>query len=342
MANTSSESASGETTPGQVSAGPAQTPVLKTPEPGGSSPLFGIALKLMSLVSFMAMVTIIKLAGQKEIPIGEIVFFRSAFATLPVIVYMAARGVFSGGWKTRHPLGHLWRGVVGSIAMACNFLGITLLPLPDAIAIGYAMPLMTVIFAAIFLGEKVRLFRWTAVAVGICGVAVISFPKVTLLESGLGSRETLGLLAMLGFTVFAATASILVRRLVQTEETHTIVLYFSLSSTVLSLLTLPFGWVVPDPLTLCLLMVAGLCGGGAQILLTQSYRYADVSTIAPFEYASIIFGLAIGYFMFGETPTLTMLIGTVIVVSAGIAIIFREHRLGLERRAQRKLVTPQG
>ena len=118
-------------------------------------------------------------------------------------------------------------------------------------------------------------------------------------------------------------------------------LYFSLSSTVLSLLTFPFGWVMPDPLTLALLIVAGICGGGAQILLTQSYRYADVSTIAPFEYGSIIFGLAIGYFLFDETPTLSMLIGTAIVVSAGIAIIFREHRLGLERKSQRRIVTSQ-
>lgn len=317
-------------------------PRLTTPEPGGRSPLFGILLKLLSLVSFMGMITIIKLAGQDEIPLGEIVFFRSAFAMLPVMAYMAFRGVFLRAWKTGRPLAHLSRGIVGSAAMACNFLGVMLLPLPDAIAIGYAMPLMTVIFAAIFLGEKVRLFRWTAVAVGICGVLVISLPKITLIESGLGSRESLGLLAMLGFTIFAATASILVRRLVRTEQTHTIVLYFSLSSTILSLLTFPLGWVVPDPLTIVLLMIAGVCGGGAQILLTQSYRYADVSTIAPFEYASIILGLAIGYFMFGEVPTWSMLLGTVIVVSAGIAIIYREHRLGLERRAQRKLVTPQG
>tara|TARA_B100000749_G_scaffold25981_1_gene18426 strand:+ start:235 stop:1251 length:1017 start_codon:yes stop_codon:yes gene_type:complete len=337
MAMTYEQTPSGASAP---AAAPA-APLLKTPEPGGSSPLFGIALKLMSLVSFMAMITIIKLAGQDDIPLGEIVFFRSAFATLPVFTYMIVRGVFVQAWKTEHPLGHVWRGLVGSAAMACNFLGVMLLPLPDAIAIGYAMPLMTVVFAAVFLGEKVRLFRWTAVAVGICGVLVISLPKVTLIESGLGSGEALGLLAMLGFTVLAAAAAIQVRRLVITEQTYTIVLYFSLSSTVLSLLTFPFGWVMPDPLTLALLIVAGICGGGAQILLTQSYRYADVSTIAPFEYGSIIFGLAIGYFLFDETPTLSMLIGTAIVVSAGIAIIFREHRLGLERKSQRRIVTSQ-
>ena len=89
-------------------------------------------------------------------------------------------------------------------------------------------------------------------------------------------------------------------------------------------------------------MVAGFCGGGAQILLTESYRHADMSTIAPFEYTSIVLGLIIGYFLFDDIPTATMLIGTAIVVGAGIFIIFREHRLGLERRGARKHMTPQG
>ena len=89
-------------------------------------------------------------------------------------------------------------------------------------------------------------------------------------------------------------------------------------------------------------MAAGFCGGVAQILLTQSYRYADKSTIAPFEYTSIILGLIIGYFLFDDVPTGVMLIGTAIVVGAGIFIIFREHQLGLERRGARKHVTPQG
>jgi len=332
------KSGPGVSAPGAASA----AAVPRTAESETRSPLFGITLKVISVLSFMVMVTIIKLVGQDDMPVGEIVFFRSAFAILPVMAYLLARGVLIEAWKTERPFGHMIRGLVGATAMGLNFLGITLLPLPDAIAIGYSMPLLTVVFAAIFLGEKVRLFRWSAVAVGICGVLVISLPKITLIESGLGSREAMGVFAILGSAVFAATASIQIRRLVRTEQTHTIVLYFSLSSTLLALVTLPFGWVVPDMTTLGLMLVAGICGGGAQLLLTQSYRYADVSTIAPFEYCSIIIGLAVGYLLFDETPTMSMLIGTVIVVSAGIAIIYREHRLGLERRAQRKLVTPQG
>lgn len=305
------------------------------------SPLFGILLKLLSVTSFVVMVTLIKMIGSK-LPTGEIVFFRSLFAILPVFVFLALRGQLRGVWSTRRPLGHLMRGTVGVLAMGLNFYGVTQLPLPDAIAIGYAMPLLTVVFAALFLGETVRLYRWSAVAAGLTGVLVISWPRLTLFSTGLGSGEAFGVVALLLSAAFGATAAMLVRRLVVTEKTPTIVLYFSVNAAVLALLTLPFGWVVPDLLTLLIMLVAGICGGLAQILLTQSYRYADVSTIAPFEYASILLGLAIGYLLFEEIPTLTMLLGTTIVIAAGIFIIFREHRLGLERKAQRKLVTPQG
>ena len=141
---------------------------------------------------------------------------------------------------------------------------------------------------------------------------------------------------------FAALAQIFIRKLVMKERPATVVFYFTLSSMVLALLTLPFGWVVPDWQTLALMAMAGFCGGLGQILLTQSYRHADVSTIAPFEYTSIVLGIVIGYFLFDDVPTWTMLIGTTIVVGAGLFVILREHALGLERKAQRKLVTPQG
>lgn len=127
-----------------------------------------------------------------------------------------------------------------------------------------------------------------------------------------------------------------------TEGTASIVFWFSVSSTVMSLATLPFGWVVPGPGQAALLVAAGLMGGVGQILLTSSYREADASVIAPFEYVSMIFALAIGYALFDEVPTLTMLVGAAIVVTAGILIIWRERQLGLERARQRKSMTPNG
>ncbi|WP_085025076.1 DMT family transporter [Ensifer aridi] len=306
------------------------------------SPMKGIVLKILSVVVFVCMSTSIKAAGN-DIATGQITFYRSAFAMVPILLFLACRGELRDAFRTSNVSGHLARGFVGILSMSCGFYGLVHLPLPEAIAIGYAMPLLAVAFAAIFLGEIVRLYRWSAVVIGMVGVLIITWPRLTLFdEGGLGSSEALGAIAVLLSATLGAMAMVLVRKLVQKERTHTIVLYFSLSASVFSLATLPFGWTSMSWQAFFLLMIAGFCGGVAQILLTESYRHADMSTIAPFEYTSIVLGMAIGYVLFGDIPTGTMLAGTVIVVGAGIFIIYREHQLGLERKGARKHVTPQG
>jgi len=135
---------------------------------------------------------------------------------------------------------------------------------------------------------------------------------------------------------------VFVRKLVLAETTAAIVFYFMLTASVLSLCTLPFGWVIPTATEAVLLVLAGLLGGVGQVFLTSSYREADASVIAPFEYASMIFALAIGYVVFDEVPTGMMLGGAALVILAGVLIIWRERKLGLERARQRKAMTPQG
>jgi drug/metabolite transporter (DMT)-like permease len=121
---------------------------------------------------------------------------------------------------------------------------------------------------------------------------------------------------------------VLVRRLLDTEKTATIVLYFSVTASVFALTTIPFGWHTLNPTQVVALVLSGFCGGLGQILLTQSYRHADVSTIAPFEYTSVLLGIGIGYFVFAEVPGWATIIGSAIVTSSGLFIIYREHRLG--------------
>jgi drug/metabolite transporter (DMT)-like permease len=136
--------------------------------------------------------------------------------------------------------------------------------------------------------------------------------------------------------VCAALAQVFVRKLVQTETTSAIVFYFSVTATVLSLLTLPWGWTLPSLEVIGLLICAGLLGGIGQILLTTSYRHADASLIAPFEYASMLLSIAVGYTIFGEVPGAATLAGGTMIVIAGILIILRERQLGIERARQRK------
>lgn len=307
-----------------------------------SSPLRGIVMKIASVAVFVGMQACIKLAGH-GMPSGQITFYRSAFAIVPILVYLAIRGDLRSAFQTNNPFGHLKRALIGVTSMMVGFYGLVLLPLPDAIAIGYAMPLLAVVFAAVFLRETVRLYRWTAVFVGLIGVMIISWPKLTLFsEQGFGSAAATGAVAVLLSAGLGAAAMLQVRQLVKEEKTATIVLFFSLTASVLSAFTWFFGWQVLSWPALGLMALAGFFGGLGQILLTESYRHADVSTVAPFEYTSIILGSVIAYLLFGEVPTATTLTGAAIVVGAGIFIIYREHQLGLERRAARKASTPQG
>lgn len=304
-------------------------------------PLRGIALKIASVLVFIVMSSMVKATAQ-HIPAGQAVFFRSFFAIPVIVAWLALRGELSIGFYTANPLGHVWRGFAGTCAMGLGFAGLGYLPLPEVTAIGYASPLLTVIFAAMFLNEDVRLFRLSCVALGLAGVLVVLSPRLTVLHGGAGQTEALGAMLVLGGAVFAALAQVFVRKLVQTERTATVVFWFSATASGLALVTIPFGWVIPTPWEATLLVGCGLLGGLGQILLTSSYREADASLVAPFDYASMLFALGIGYFVFAEVPTGTMLLGAAIVVTAGILIILRERKLGKDRAAQRKAQTPQG
>jgi len=305
-------------------------------------PLRGIALKVGSVIVFIVMASLIK-AVADHVPPGQSVFFRSFFAIPVILVWLMMRRELPKGLGAHNPLGHFWRGFMGTAAMGLGFAGLAYLPLPEVTAIGYAAPLLVVIFAAMFLGEDVRVFRLSAVALGLVGVVIVVWPRLTLVSTTTaGHLEAFGAMLVLSGAVFSALAQVFVRKLVMTEKTPAIVFYFSLTASLLALLTLPFGWVIPTPREALLLIGAGLLGGVGQILLTSSYREADASVVAPFDYASMLFALAIGYWVFGEVPTWTMLAGASLVVTAGVLIIWREHKLGLERARQRKAMTPQG
>ena len=305
-----------------------------------ANPMRGIAMKVLSIALFIAMQSMVKLAGP-GIATGEITFFRSFFALVPIMGWLAFRGQLAGSFKTANPMGHFYRGFVGVSSMGLGFYGVVHLPLPEAIAIGYAMPLFAVIAGAVLLGEDVRRYRWGAVIAGFLGVVVILWPRLTLFESGrLGEKELAGVMAVLFSAALAAVAMVHVRQLVRTERTPTIVLYFSITSAIFSLGTLPFGWAWPSLSQATLLICAGFIGGIGQILLTESYRYAEVSTIAPFEYTSIIWGTIFGYYLFGDLPDGTLLFGAAIVIGAGIFILFRETRRQVDTGRKDRTLTP--
>jgi drug/metabolite transporter (DMT)-like permease len=305
-----------------------------------SDPVRGIILKIISVCCFVVMATLLK--ATQTIPPGEMVFFRAFFAMLPVLAYLAWKRRLSHAFITRRPLGHIARGMFGVASMGLGFFALTRLPLPEATAISYATPLLIVIFSAVLLNERVHIFRWTTVLIGLVGVVIILWPRLTVFSGGeaLGDAQAIGAIGALMAAILSAFAVLQVRNLVQTERTEAIVTYFFLSASCLALLTLPFGWVMPTPEQAALLIGAGFFGGVGQLLMTSCYRYADMSVIAPFEYVSLILTIIIGFIVFADVPTVTMLIGALIIVASGIAVILRERQLGLDRTRAREATTP--
>ncbi|MCB1509049.1 MAG: DMT family transporter [Hyphomicrobiaceae bacterium] len=301
-------------------------------------PIVGIAFKILSISAFTVMITLIKLIGD-TVPIGQIVFSRAFFAILPLLAMAVWSKDLMAMVRTQKLLSQFVRGMVGSGAMALWFLALARLPLPEATAIGYAAPFFTTVLAVLLLGETVRIYRWSAIAVGLLGVLVILSPRLGLGTMTADPAAQTGALFAIGSTFCMALAQVFVRVLTRTEKTITIVFYFSAVTSVLSLFTLPFGWVMPDAQTLAMLIGIGLVGGIGQLFLTQSYRHADVSVIAPFDYTSMIFAILVGWLLFAEIPTVPVLIGSAIVIAAGIFMIFRERRLGIERKAARQART---
>ncbi len=316
---------------------------MTSPEvPSSRGALTAIALKVVSVAIFVTMSSFIKAAG--PLPAGQIVFFRSFFAIFPVLIFLFYKHELRTAFATERPFSHIVRGIVGVFSMSLSFFALTRLPLPDAITLNYAQPLLIVVFSSLFLHEPIRIYRWSAVVIGLVGVVIITWPELTLIGSGtaMDDQEVLGALAALTGAASSAVAAILIRNLVHSERTATIVMWFSMIASVLALFTLPFGWEALSAAQAGLLVAAGISGGIAQVLMTSAYRHAEVSVVAPFEYTSMILAIVVGYVVFGDIPTPYMLVGGTIVVAAGIFIIFREHRLGLGHARARKVTPSQG
>lgn len=300
----------------------------------------GIVLKILAaLCTVMMGACIAGLAG--AIPVGEVVFFRSLGAFLPLVLLMIARGRFRQEIATRHIGGHIIRSASGTGGMFFSFLALIYLPLVDATALAYAAPLFTVFLAAVLLKEVVGVYRWSAVCVGLIGVLVMlahdaswGLPEADLGRSGVWMGGAFGLTA----AFFTAISTIQIRHLARTENPGAIVFYFSLVTTLIGLSTIGLGWAVPDRHQLFLLVGAGIAGGMAQLLITTSLRHAQASFLAPFDYTTMIWALAMGYFFMGQVPAANTLVGATMVIAAGLFTLFRENQL--RRRSLQAQLAP--
>jgi hypothetical protein len=301
--------------------------------------LAGIAYKIASTFVFACMMAIVK--GLSHYPVGELVAFRSFFALIVLVIWLAQRGEFPQALRTRRVGGHLLRSLAGTGSMALNFGAFAFLPLADVTVVGYASPLIIVVLAAIWLGERVGPGRWFGVALGFCGVLVMLWEHVGTGDQGF-SRGAIGAAMSLTAAFCVAVAMIQTSRLVQSEHMGAVVFYFQFTAGCvgLSLMLLgalwpaswPFAgamaslaWVTPlEPSHWALLIAAGLFGGIGQILMTRGYTLADASILACFDYVSMIWVLALGAVFLGEFPSFSVLAGAAIITIAGLLVIWSE------------------
>lgn len=275
----------------------------------------GVGMSLAAGVCVAGVAALVKWCAEQGVPILEILFFRSLFAFLPVLIFISR----SRGWsnlRTARPLGHLLRSSIGIAGSICAFFAVTYLPLTEAAGLSFTAPLFMTALSALILREAVGAHRWVAAALGFMGVLIITSPDL----SDLNLRGVLwGLAGALG----AAGAMICIRHIGRSERSSTIVFYFTLLGLIVGGASLPFAWKTPEPEVLLALVFAGILGGLGQLFLTGAIRRAPVGVIAPFEYAQLIWSGLISFLVWSVIPSWTAVLGSAVIAACGGYILMR-------------------
>ena len=270
----------------------------------------------ISVCAFSLMDVLVKWSD--AYPVGQVLFFRGFCGIIPIL-FLIPRDRFLDFYKTTRPLLHFKRCLSGLIALIAIFIALRNLPLATVVSITFAAPIFTTIFSIFLLKEKVGLYRWLAVLVGFVGIIVITEPGF----SSLNFYYIYPIIFCLGLSYVA----IAIRKLSTTEPVWLISFFFSFSISILGLLSLFQGWVMPNFLDLFLLSMVGILGGLANLWLSQSYKYSEVSLVTPLKYLALVFAIIFGYFIWSEVPTLKTLIGAILVILSSFIIFRREMTL---------------
>jgi drug/metabolite transporter (DMT)-like permease len=296
---------------------------LDTDRPIAARPLGGIALRLLTAVLLAVMFALVKLLSSRGVDLVETLFYRQVGSTVcSITVVIAGPGIVS--LRTKRVRAHVFRMGLGLSAMALNFLAMILLPLADATAIGFSVPIFSTVLAALLLGEVTGKWRWGAVAAGFAGVLLIVQP-------GGGHVPLHGAAVALVGALMTACVTIMIRKLGATERSTTTVFWFASSSLVPLGLLLPWFVQAHDPVTWEILAAMALAGGLAQLMLTASLRLASVALVMPMDYTGLIWAALLSIGLFCQVPTASIWLGAPVIIASGLVIVWREHRLNIRR-----------
>lgn len=287
---------------------------------GKSRPVLGAAFMLTAAFLFGIMNALVKYGAELGMDPLQIAFVRSIFGTaamLPMLIFpIWANGL--AYMRPTRPWLMAFRGVTSSIGVMFWMTAVALLPLAEVTAISFTAPLIAALGGALFLGETVRLRRWTALLVGFCGVLVI-------LRPGLVPFDDAFLIALCA-AAFMALASLLIKALTRTEPAERIVFWTNIGLTLGCAIPATLYWV---PLTVEMWLIAiamGFAGAASHVFLTRSFAVAELSVVLPFDYARLPFIAVIGYLAFGQVSDAYTWIGGGIIAASAIYIAHRERQ----------------
>jgi len=288
-----------------------------------SSEFKGISLRIGATAFFTLMVIFIKWLAD-TVPVGQVVFYRSAFALIPLVLYLVLTREFPSGLRTKRPGSHVARCLLSCLAMFASFASLKFLPLSHASIIGYLAPVLAVALAAVLLREAVSGARWFGVLFGLIGVLILVLPSATAAE--LDEDYLIGVGLALAMAIFTAGAKIQIRSLALTENAGAIAFYFALTCTVAGLGTIGFGWITPTWEQFGLLVCTGLAGGIAHILMTLSYQQSEVSKLAAFEYLSLVFAVLADALFFDILPEPVFYLSAALIIGATLIVALKDTR----------------
>jgi drug/metabolite transporter (DMT)-like permease len=250
-------------------------------------------------------------------PVGEVLFSRCAVGLVGVAVFILPRlGLHV--FETRKLGAHVVRSVSQTCSQAFILIAFSLMPLAGAVAINFSAPLFATLVAALLLKEVVRPARWLALVVGFLGVLLVTHP-------GVGTFQV-GSLFALGNAVLYGSVTVGVRRMTATESTETLTMYQLLLLTGFFALSLPFGFVAPSWSDAGMMVFNGMTNALGQYLWTRSLHLAPTSAVVPFNYFSLVWAMMLGFLVWGDVPSLPLLIGSAIVVGSGLFLLWSETR----------------
>ena len=287
-----------------------------TPPAGTSdSQGLGIALVIIGAIIIPISDGLVKLMSDRYAAV-ELVWLRYSLQTaalLPLMLYWYGLSAF----RTRDPTSQFLRAVFITSAAVCFFTAVKTIPLADAVAVFFIQPFVVTALAPLVLGERVGVWRWSAVAAGFLGALIIIRP-------GLETVNT-GTLFALGAGASFACFILITRRMAGNDPPMVTNFLTSLGATLLISPAVPFVWMTPAAADWPVLLWIALLGTAFSILIVLAYEYAPASVLAPFFYIELISAAVVGYLLFSDIPDAATWAGMAVIAASGLVIVWREN-----------------